>query len=112
MYQLKTKRHFDNFSLTLPTNLRVTDLQWLSVWCRAFKKNFGDIFFPVALPKIDQGGEEPLPEPLPEPTIIYNKFVPALPKLDEGEDPFPEEPIAEPEAILTSVLGIFKKIIG
>jgi len=32
--------------LTLPGDLKTTDLKWLSVWCRQFKVNFADIKFP------------------------------------------------------------------
>ena len=35
--------------LTLPDNLKATDIKWLSVWCRKFEVNFGDIFFPEDL---------------------------------------------------------------
>ena len=38
--------------MTLPKHLKTTDLKWLSVWCRLFKFNFGEVFFPdgLALP--------------------------------------------------------------
>ena len=29
--------------LTLPTGLKVNDLKWISVWCRKFSINFGDL---------------------------------------------------------------------
>ena len=32
--------------MTLPDDLKATDIKWLSVWCRAFSVNFGDIYFP------------------------------------------------------------------
>jgi len=35
--------------LTLPDDLKATDIKWLSVWCRAFSVNFGDIYFPEDL---------------------------------------------------------------
>merc|ERR1712226_1111072 len=35
--------------LTLPDNLKATDIKWLSVWCRAFQVNFGDLNFPEDL---------------------------------------------------------------
>ena len=31
--------------LTLPDGLKVTDLKWISVWCRRFAINFGDFIF-------------------------------------------------------------------
>ena len=27
----------------------MSDLKWISVWCRAFKVNFGDLYFPADL---------------------------------------------------------------
>ena len=35
-----------NVKLTLPDTLKATDIKWLSVWCRAFSANFGDLIFP------------------------------------------------------------------
>jgi hypothetical protein len=35
--------------LTLPETLKATDIKWLSVWCRAFQVNFGDLTFPEDL---------------------------------------------------------------
>ena len=31
--------------LTLPPHLKVSDLKWLSVWCKAYRINFGDVKF-------------------------------------------------------------------
>ena len=35
--------------MTLPETLKATDIKWLSVWCRAFQVNFGDLSFPEDL---------------------------------------------------------------
>ena len=35
--------------MTLPKTLKATDIKWLSVWCRAFQVNFGDLTFPEDL---------------------------------------------------------------
>ena len=32
--------------LTLPSGKTLKDVRWLSVWCRAFDVNFGEISFP------------------------------------------------------------------
>ena len=32
-----------NLELTLPTAIKVSDIKWLSVWCRKFKLNMGDL---------------------------------------------------------------------
>ena len=31
--------------LTLPSNLKISDVKWLAVWCRQFGLNFGDVYF-------------------------------------------------------------------
>ena len=33
--------------LTLPEDLKVTDLKWFSIWSRAGKKSFGEVLFPT-----------------------------------------------------------------
>ena len=35
----------EDIVLTLPPNLKVSDLKWLSVWCKAYRINFGDVKF-------------------------------------------------------------------
>ncbi|KAI5706345.1 hypothetical protein M8J75_007174 [Diaphorina citri] len=45
--------------LKLPNGMRIKDIKWLSVWCRRFTVNFGDIFIP---PNLDV----PRPRVLPE----------------------------------------------
>ncbi|XP_054266957.1 protein Skeletor, isoforms B/C isoform X2 [Macrosteles quadrilineatus] len=35
--------------LRLPNGKRIRDLKWLSVWCRRFTVNFGDVFIPANL---------------------------------------------------------------
>ena len=32
--------------LHLPSDVRVSDLKWLSVWCRAYSVNFGEVIWP------------------------------------------------------------------
>ena len=29
----------------MPDGVKVTDLRWISVWCKKFSVNFGDLFF-------------------------------------------------------------------
>ena len=43
------KWYFDetkDLKLTLPDDLKVSDLKWFSVWCRQYSVNFGDLIFP------------------------------------------------------------------
>jgi len=92
--------------LTLPETLKATDIKWLSVWCRAFQVNFGDLTFPEDLsfesldsevltgPSDDHEDEEgadaegdlaDLPPPLLEP--IHNAHDPNRHDEDWKEDP-------------------------
>ncbi|XP_050532309.1 protein Skeletor, isoforms B/C-like [Daktulosphaira vitifoliae] len=43
-----------NIILRLPPNKRIKDIKWLSVWCRRFTVNFGEVYIPSTLdpPKI------------------------------------------------------------
>jgi len=43
--------------LTLPEDTNVSDLKWLSVWCRRFRVNFGDLTFPADL-KISEAAHD------------------------------------------------------
>ena len=36
--------------LTLPNDLKVSDLKWISVWCRAYEVIFGDFIFEIPEP--------------------------------------------------------------
>ena len=41
-----TKLFQREIHLTLPNDLKTSDLKWLSVWCRAFRVDFGHVMFP------------------------------------------------------------------
>ena len=43
--RFEASRH-ENIVLHLPKDIRVSDLKWLSVWCRAYAVNFGDVIWP------------------------------------------------------------------
>ncbi|XP_028028107.1 protein Skeletor, isoforms B/C isoform X2 [Bombyx mandarina] len=45
--------------LKLPAGKRLRDIKWISVWCRRFTVNFGDVFIPAGL-------DPPRPRVLPE----------------------------------------------
>jgi len=36
-----------NITLTLPPHIQAREVAWMSVWCRPFRANFGEIIFPV-----------------------------------------------------------------
>ncbi|KAJ2941635.1 hypothetical protein O0L34_g14691 [Tuta absoluta] len=55
---LASRSHSD-ILLRLPGGKRLRDIKWLSVWCRRFTVNFGDVFIPPGL-------DPPRPRVLPE----------------------------------------------
>ena len=69
-----------NIKLTLPDTLKATDIKWLSVWCRAFSANFGDLIFPDNLSLDEHIHETPTvlntesgPESGPDTESSWNK---------------------------------------
>merc|ERR1712088_1204747 len=65
-----------DIKLTLPDSLKTTDLKWISVWCRAFQVNFGDLTFPdgwsqeEAAPESEPEPATEAPKPSPKPTEL------------------------------------------
>ena len=63
--------------LTLPDTMKVTDIKWFSVWCRAFSANFGDFAFPENLSldaaAVPEPASEPEPKTEPEPETGYDE---------------------------------------
>ena len=45
---LKRMRN-ENVLLTLPGTLKVTEIRWLSIWCRRFTVNYGEVYIPPDL---------------------------------------------------------------
>lgn len=79
-------------TLTLPSDLKSSDIKWLSVWCRAFHVNFGDMIFADDLVSIP----EEVPPPLIEP--IHNAHDPNRHDEDWKEDADAESSASEPES--------------
>ena len=52
----------EEITLTLPDSLKASEIRWLSIWCRRFSVNFGDIFFPEDGVKFEK--KEELPPPI------------------------------------------------
>jgi len=46
-----------DLTLTLPPGTQVSDLKWLSVWCRAFQVNFGDLVADFTLDHDHEGSD-------------------------------------------------------
>jgi len=53
----------EQITLRLPENMKVGDIKWLSVWCRKFSVDFGNLIFPtdLNLPTSKPAGELPAP---------------------------------------------------
>jgi len=66
----------EDVTITLPENLKVSDLKWFSVWCRQYSVNFADVF-------IDQ-------------PVLFDKE-PEVPKLDDDSV---RPPLVEPDNTL------------
>jgi len=94
--------------LILPDNMTIDDIRWLSVWCRAFGVNFGDVIFPdnvegssaidaEATLTLNKGFNKPLPQDEGE-----EEARPRPPFADEEPDatprPRPQFPDEEPDA--------------
>ena len=69
-----------DIKLTLPDTLKATDIKWLSIWCRAFSVNFGDLIFPDELSLGEHSPETPMilntegePESKPETESSWSK---------------------------------------
>merc|ERR1712106_600216 len=71
-------------TLILPENMKVSDIKWLSVWCRKFAVDFGNLMFPV---DVTLPGSSALPAPI----------VPPSNDIDAKAEPEPESE-AESEA--------------
>merc|ERR1711997_586808 len=56
-----------DIKLTLPDTLKSTDIKWLSVWCRAFSVNFGDLTFPDGLSLPGATADVTYPDKRPQP---------------------------------------------
>ena len=54
----------EDIVLTLPTNLKVTELAWLSVWSGESGINFGELIFPEKIEIISESEEAPTSEPV------------------------------------------------
>jgi len=83
-----------DIKLTLPDTLKATDIKWLSVWCRAFGVNFGDMSFPVdfSLHEVDEAEAEPETEP--EPAHPQEPELPEVPRNSQKPKELPPPVLA------------------
>jgi hypothetical protein len=79
----------ETVKLTLPESFKVSDIKWLSIWCRKFSVDFGNTIFPDDL-KFD----DDIPAPL-SPVDDDANHVHAEPEPEPESEPEPE---AEPKA--------------
>ena len=47
----------DDIVLTLPDDINVKDLKWISIWCRRFGISFGQFIFPASSDNVDSDTE-------------------------------------------------------
>jgi hypothetical protein len=76
--------------LTLPDDLKVTDLKWFSVWCRRFTVNFGDLIFPENF-SLDKSAVPSSTSDLPPPLVHPSN------DLDDNSRPNWEDTDVKPE---------------
>merc|ERR1719331_2475605 len=99
----------EQITLRLPENMKVGDIRWLSVWCRKFSVDFGNLIFPtdLNLPKSPATGGDSLPAPL---APVDNSVAEPEPEPETEPEPEPEHDHdhdharAEPHAA-ASVMG-------
>ena len=48
-YPVLGRAEGEDILLTLPSRIQVSDIRWISVWCKAFKIDFGSLVFPENL---------------------------------------------------------------
>jgi len=74
----------EKITLKMPANMKVGDFKWISVWCRRFSIDFGNLIFPtnIELPK----SEDSIPHPLAP--VDSNEV--AEPEPESESEPEPE----------------------
>lgn len=79
----------EQITLRLPENMKVGDIKWLSVWCRKFSVDFGNLIFPtdLNLPKSPATGGDSLPAPL---APVDNSVAEPEPEPESEPEPEPE----------------------
>ena len=88
-------------ALKLPANMKVGDLKWISVWCRRFVVDFGNLIFPdnLDLPT----SEKQLPHPL---VPVDGNDVSGEPEPESEGEPEPgrSESEADPDIVFNPII--------
>jgi len=88
----------ETITLTLPPTLKVSDLKWLSVWCRLYSVDFGNLMIPADFEVPEANAEpEPKTEPEPEPKTS------AEPEPKTEPEPVKKEELPSPVVINNAV---------
>ena len=116
----------EDIVLTIPPHLKVSDLKWLSVWCKAYRINFGDVNF-ADNPLLDMntnltlnmsyntsiyeeettiGNKEETTIMNEEETTIVNEEETTI--VNESEDDIPEDEAS----IVTTIISSVRNAIG
>merc|ERR1712106_1123900 len=77
----------------LPENMKVSDIKWLSVWCRKFAVDFGNLMFPV---DVTLPGSSALPAPIVPPSNDIDAKAEAEPGYEHGSNSIDADPKSEP----------------
>jgi len=87
-------------TLFLPDTMKVSDLKWISVWCRQFSVDFGNLMFPADL-KVPGG--EAVPEPEAEAEAEPEPEAEAEAEAESEPEPSKTEELPHPAVIGNSV---------
>merc|ERR1711892_290064 len=71
-------------TLILPENMKVSDIKWLSVWCRKFAVDFGNLMFPV---DVTLPGSSALPAPIVPPSNDIDAKAEPEPESESESEP-------------------------
>jgi len=84
-------------TLTIPEGWKMNDIKWLSVWCRQFSVDFGNLIVAEGF-KAPVAGEPGSPVPEPESEPEPEQEPEPIPDIDDNSISEPEaEPKSEPE---------------
>jgi len=84
-----------DLTLTLPSTMKLSTVKWISVWCRRFSVDFGNLIFPDSF---QVPGSTPTTTGLPPPIVPPSSPEPEPESEPESEPEPKSEPGAEPES--------------
>ena len=70
--------------LTLPDDIEVKDLKWISIWCRRFELTFGDFVFPEHSDGEDDVPRQDVVKPQKKPGTLQKYIILNIHKIKNG----------------------------